>query len=276
MDELNKNQIVLLVLLVSFVTSIATGIVTVTLMDQAPPGLTQTINRVVEHTIERTVPGETKTTTVVKEVPVLITEEQIISDLVQSESPGVVFLMSEDGATSLGSAFIISNDGQIITANHLLGKVPTIGQKFTVVLEHGQKIDAQLIKLSTDSDIALLQANQAKLASLVPKTTDTTSTSSPAKAWTALEIAEAESFPGQTVVTLGATSDGSINVTGGIVSSLVTSAAASDIVFIKTNAVNDTNLGGPIFNTKGKVIGLSTAPGTAVSTRSIKNLISNP
>ncbi len=52
-EDLNKNQIILLTLLVSFVTSIATGIVTVTLIDQAPAPVAQTINQIVERTIER-------------------------------------------------------------------------------------------------------------------------------------------------------------------------------------------------------------------------------
>ena len=50
--NLNTQQIVLLCLLVSFVTSIATGITVVSLMQQAPEPVTQTINRVIERTVE--------------------------------------------------------------------------------------------------------------------------------------------------------------------------------------------------------------------------------
>ena len=57
LEHLTKHQIVLLTLLVSFVTSIATGIVTVSLVNQAPQGVTSTINQIVERTVEKVVPS---------------------------------------------------------------------------------------------------------------------------------------------------------------------------------------------------------------------------
>jgi hypothetical protein len=52
-NELNKKQLVLLTLLITFIVSIATGIVTVSLMQQMPTVVPQTINNVIQKTIEK-------------------------------------------------------------------------------------------------------------------------------------------------------------------------------------------------------------------------------
>ncbi len=52
LEDLSKSQLLLLTVLVNFVTSIAVGVLTVSLLDQAPPTITQTVNRIVDHTVE--------------------------------------------------------------------------------------------------------------------------------------------------------------------------------------------------------------------------------
>jgi hypothetical protein len=66
---LNTQQTVLLCLLVSFITSISTGITVVSLMQQSPEPVTQTINRVIERTVQ------TVTQQPVQEIKNLITQK---------------------------------------------------------------------------------------------------------------------------------------------------------------------------------------------------------
>src|SRR5437868_14630698 len=63
MEDLCKHELILVALLVSFVTALATGIVTVSLMGQAPQGVTQTISKVIERTIQVAAAGDTNTNT---------------------------------------------------------------------------------------------------------------------------------------------------------------------------------------------------------------------
>ncbi len=74
LEELTKSQVVLLTLLVSFVTSIATGIVTVSLAEQGVSPVTNTVNRIVERTKEVVVKVESP------EDPQVVTKEVVIRE----------------------------------------------------------------------------------------------------------------------------------------------------------------------------------------------------
>ena len=127
MEHLTKQQIILLTLLVSFVTSIATGIVTVALMNQAPVGVVQTINKVVERTIE-TVSAPTKETqTIVKETVVVSTDDQIVSAIEKNSKNVIRIYRTNTDPTAdsnqmvfVGLGALISSEGMIATDNNII------------------------------------------------------------------------------------------------------------------------------------------------------------
>jgi S1-C subfamily serine protease len=265
MEELNKNQIVLLVLLVSFVTSIATGIVTVTLLQQAPAPVTQTINRVVERTIEKAVPGETKTATVIKEVPVIVTEEQLIVDVINAATPAMVRIADKNGLI-LGSGFLIGDNGLIATSDKIFpaGKGDP-GDEYQIFLSQGRQANALIARSSAKRGVAILRLELATFK-------DDDNKPLPASSLTKLELADAEAAAGQTVVALGVGDNGSIAVAGGIVSGRFenTTDGAS---YLSTSAVNASNLGGALLNIKGKVIGLGRDAGAALTAKMIQETL---
>lgn len=94
MEDLNKTQIVLLAIFITFVTSAATGVIVVTLMDQAPQGITQTINRVVERTVETVVsPGKIERT----EIKQIVKEDDTIVSSIKKIRQSLVIITREDG-----------------------------------------------------------------------------------------------------------------------------------------------------------------------------------
>ncbi len=128
MNDLNSQQIVLLTLLVSFVTSIATGIVTVSLLEQAPDPVTQTINRVVEKTIERVVtePSQPGEKIIEKEtVTVVVNEEDLTIEAVNKNSKSLVRLYEKISDTEkrfISLGMIIGTNGDFIIPNIALNE----------------------------------------------------------------------------------------------------------------------------------------------------------
>ena len=128
--DLNKSQLILLAVLLSFVTSIATGITTVTLMQQAPASFTAPINRVIQQTVEKIQQVEGKT--VVQTV--IVKEEDLVVDAIEKNKTSVFALSREATNTegvevevSVGRAFAVSSEG-IVAADALL--VPEKGRYY--------------------------------------------------------------------------------------------------------------------------------------------------
>ncbi len=116
MEDLTKHQMILLTLLVSFVTSIATGIITVSLLQEAPVAVTQTINRVVERTIETVTPVDNGSKEIVREVQV-VSEEDLVLESIEKSAASIVRIktLGADGTEVVtGLGFVVA-PGAVVT-----------------------------------------------------------------------------------------------------------------------------------------------------------------
>ncbi len=148
--DLNKTQLILLAILLSFVVSIATGIVTVTLLQQAPPAVTQTINRVVQQTIEKVAPdysaGKTQT--------VIVKEDDLVVDAVSKTRANLLpILATADAEDSIGDAYSVGN-GIFLTKSDGLDQ----SQKY-IVRSGATAIPVKVISIYSNS-IAMLAADE--------------------------------------------------------------------------------------------------------------------
>ena len=264
MESLTKHQIVLLTLLVSFITSIATGIVTVALMNQAPIGVSQTINRIVQRTIEQVVATSTpsnSTQTTVKETVIVSEDDQVVSAI--NKNTGSVVRIYGKGVdqntglpttnfVSLGA--VISSDGTIATDNGVIDP----GGKYFMKTSDGISRDLTVLEADQSQTIALLKAGNAN-------STTTLALSSSALANSNLQL-------GQAIVYVGGESKNAVAT--GIVSSLdtknisasstqattSTQTAQTQIVSIETNIPLSSLIpGGLLFDLSGELVGIKSA-----------------
>src|SRR5256885_1182821 len=145
-------------------------------------------------------------------------------------------------AQSLGSGFVWSSDGIIVTNNHVIEGASRI----SVLFNDGTQLSAKLIGVDPDSDLAVLRVDAKKL------------TPAPIGISSDLMI-------GETVVAVGNPFGLSGSVTTGVVSALGRSVPSKEegrtfTDFIQTDAsINPGNSGGPLLNIEGKVIGINVA-----------------
>ena len=147
-------------------------------------------------------------------------------------------------STTMGSGFIISYDGYILTNHHVIEIAYMHGQPIFVDLYDGRRYEAEIVGFDAASDVALIKIHAEGLR--------------------AAAIGDSDNIRvGQTVYAIGNPFGELVyTMTDGIVSALdrVVSIERQTInTFQFSAAVNTGNSGGPVFNTRGEVIGIVTA-----------------
>ncbi|HIJ52302.1 MAG TPA: Do family serine endopeptidase [Planctomycetes bacterium] len=140
--------------------------------------------------------------------------------------------------TAQGSGFIVSDDGYILTNNHLVGDA----EKVLVKVGEDPEVEAEVIGKDAESDVAVIKIDK--------------------KGLTHLEMADSDELEvGEWVVAIGNPFLLRQTVTAGIVSAKGRSgfSLAEFEDFIQTDAaINPGNSGGPLLNLDGKVVGINT------------------
>jgi serine protease Do len=139
---------------------------------------------------------------------------------------------------SQGSGFVISEDGYVVTNNHVIDG----GTKITVSFDENTKFPAKLIGTDPRTDLALLKID------------------APGKTFPAVKFATKINRVGDWVLAVGNPFGLGGTVTSGIVSALGRDIGSGPYDFLQIDAaVNRGNSGGPTFNLEGEVIGVNTA-----------------
>lgn len=140
--------------------------------------------------------------------------------------------------SALGSGFVISEDGYVVTNNHVIDGADEILIEFF----SGEELPAKLIGKDPNTDIALLKVESDKPLPYVSFGNSDTAR------------------VGDWVVAMGNPLGQGFSVSAGIVSARNRALSGSYDDYIQTDAaINRGNSGGPLFNMDGEVVGVNTA-----------------
>ena len=176
---------------------------------------------------------------------VVLIESTIVSEVMGQTATGV----------ASGSGFIMSGDGYVVTNFHVVEGATSVN----VVLYDGKSLPAQLVGYDSTNDIALLKVEANGLSPVVLGSSD-------------------DLIVGDQVVAIGnPLGELTSTLTVGYVSAKERTVSTDGTVMnmIQTDAaINSGNSGGPLFNMKGEVVGITTAKysGSSPSGASIEGI----
>jgi S1-C subfamily serine protease len=160
-------------------------------------------------------------------------------------SPGVVFVEADQqNGQASGSGFVIDNQGDIVTNEHVVDGATALKVRFG---ENGDAIPVKLLGADRSADLAVIRVDPSKVpGGLKPVTLGSSSTLK----------------PGQPTVAIGSPFGLEGTVTSGIVSGLNRTIQApsgfSISGAVQTDAaINPGNSGGPLLDAQGRVIGVN-------------------
>jgi serine protease Do len=211
--------------------------------------------------------------------PIVVPEEQAITQAINNSLPSVVTVSIKTGKTqnasnsnsfNIGSGFIISQNGIIVTNRHVVSD-KTVG--YQIETDDHKLYPVKNIYRDTQNDIAILRIDAQNLKPLLIASSDNL-------------------MLGQTIIAIGTPLGEFTNtVTTGIISGLNREIMAgsrfegsveklNNIIQIDA-AINPGNSGGPLLNLEGQVVGINTAVvsggqdiGFAIPSNTIKEAIS--
>lgn len=206
----------------------------------------------------------------------VVTEESVVIDAVKKVGPSVVTVAEESaprrlleftpfffgfedeeqepsGPKNIGSGFIVSKDGLVITNKHV---VSDASAKYQIVTSTDKKYDVEKIYRDPLNDVAILKISPSQ---------------NPGQEMRIVEMGDSSNLVvGQFVIAIGtALGEFRNTVTTGVISGLGRGITAGSIYqgyvekidnVIQTDAaINPGNSGGPLLNSSGQVIGVNTA-----------------
>ena len=291
MENLTKTQFVLLVILVSFVTALFTGIVTATLVNQAPPLMTQTISKVIEKVNPLSQFSEQPRPPAAQQI--LVGQEELTIKIVENVSSAVVSIIAVKDFPVFEQYFtnpfgqdeffrrlippeflpnfqipqyrqkgteerqVSSGSGFFISEDGLIATnrhmVEDKEAEYWILLNDGGKLKAKVMAFDSLQDIAILKIESAI-----------------SEKHNFIHLADSDKIKvGQTVIAIGnALGEFQNTVSVGVVSGLHRSIIASGALsgetalseLIQTDAaINPGNSGGPLLDLGGRAIGINTA-----------------